>query len=365
MAAFCRDQARWLDDYALFMALRRENQQPWWEWPEPVRDREAKALTEAKHRLAEEIDRHCFIQWLFFHQWGKLRYYANERGIALFGDMPIFVAHDSAEVWAHRELFALDPQGQPETVAGVPPDYFSETGQYWGNPHYRWDRLAEAGYRWWIERLGTQLELFDWIRIDHFRGFTAFWEIPKGEPATAGQWVPGPGEAFFQTVEQALGELPLVAEDLGVITPEVTALRERFHLPGMKVLQFAFGGGADNPFLPHHHRLDSIVYTGTHDNNTTLGWWQQELSEKVQEEVQDYLGWPGETLPWPLIRAALSSVAQVAMLPLQDLLELGAEARMNTPATIEGNWQWRFQWEQLPEDLGRLLVHLNTLYDRL
>ncbi len=364
LRAFSEEHGHWLEDYALFMALRGERRRPWWEWPAPLRDREPEALEKARKKHARELAFQRFVQWCFFRQWQDLKDYANGLGLRLFGDLPIFVARDSAEVWANRQWFALDPEGRPETVAGVPPDYFSDTGQYWGNPHYRWDRLAEDDYRWWIERVRSQLRLFDWIRIDHFRGFEAFWEIPFDTPATEGRWAPGPGDDFFNALEEALGDLPLVAEDLGVITPEVTSLRKRFGMPGMKILQFAFGGEADNPFLPHNHRPDYVVYTGTHDNNTTLGWWREEVPATIREEILDYLGRPKEPIPWPLIRAALASVARVAMAPMQDLLELGAEARMNTPATIEGNWRWRFAWEQIPEGLKDSLSHLNDLYGR-
>lgn len=365
LESFVREEADWLEDYALFVALREERAEPWWQWPQPLRDREPEALDGARERLGEAVHRQQFFQWQFFRQWGRLKAYANERGIRLFGDMPIFVALDSAEVWAHRELFAVGPDGQPETVAGVPPDYFSETGQYWGNPHFRWGRLREDGYRWWIQRLRNQLRLFDWVRIDHFRGFQAFWEIPAGLPATEGRWVEGPGADFFRAVEEALGDLPLVAEDLGLITPSVTELRERFNLPGMKVLQFAFGGGAENPFLPHNHRPDFVVYTGTHDNNTTLGWWREELDPATRERVLGYLGHPAEAMPWPLIRCSLASVARCAVVPLQDLLALGSEHRMNRPGTIEGNWQWRFAWEWMGEGLAPFIKELNLLYGRV
>jgi 4-alpha-glucanotransferase len=365
LAAFVAEHAAWLEDYALFMALRGELGVPWWEWPQPLRDRDPQALEQARGRLGHWLDHHRFAQWVFFRQWRALKAYANDRGILLFGDVPIFVAHDSAEVWAHREYFALDAEGQPEAVAGVPPDYFSETGQYWGNPHFRWGRLAADGYGWWIDRIRGQRELFDLVRLDHFRGFQAFWEIPYGEPATEGHWVEGPGEAFFTGLEQSLGELPLVAEDLGVITPEVTGLRERFGLPGMKVLQFAFDGDSTNPFLPHNHRPDFVAYTGTHDNNTTLGWWQDELGDGDRQRIRDYLGRPDEAMPWPLVRAALASVARCAVVPLQDCLGLGSEHRMNQPATIEGNWQWRFRWEWLEPGLAEHLHHLNRMYGRL
>ncbi|MEF8793521.1 4-alpha-glucanotransferase [Thiohalorhabdus sp.] len=362
--AFCQEHASWLEDYALFMALRGELGGPWWQWPEAVRDRHVTALGAARDRLAGAIAHHRFAQWVVFRQWQGIRAYANDRGILLFGDIPIFVAHDSAEVWAHREYFALDESGQPETVAGVPPDYFSETGQWWGNPHFRWERLATDGYGWWIDRIRTQLELFDWIRLDHFRGFQAFWEIPYHGEATEGRWVAGPGADFLEAVADAFGELPLVAEDLGVITPEVTELRERFGLPGMKVLQFAFGDDSTNPFLPHNHGRDFVAYTGTHDNNTTRGWWEEELTQAQREQVLDYLGLPGEAIPWPLIRAALASVAHCAILPMQDCLGLDGDHRMNQPATIEGNWQWRFQWDWLDPDLAHGLRHLNDLYGR-
>lgn len=364
-AEFTRAESAWLEDYALFTALREEHCGPWWEWPAPLRDRDPGALDEARDRLERAVDRQRFFQWLFFSQWRALKDYANGLGILLFGDMPIFVAHDSAEVWAHRQYFALDGQGHPETVAGVPPDYFSETGQCWGNPHFRWDRLAADGYGWWIDRLRSQLGLFDWVRIDHFRGFEAFWEIPAGSPATEGHWVEGPGAAFFQAMQEALGELPLVAEDLGLITPAVTALRERFGLPGMKVLQFAFGDDSRNPFLPHNHGSDYVVYTGTHDNNTTLGWLRDELDEETRERVRDYLGHPAESMPWPLIRAALASVAQCSVIPFQDFLALGSEHRMNQPGTTEGNWQWRFDWDWVDPNLAPFVRHLNDLYGRL
>jgi len=363
--AFASEQEHWLDDFALFMAIREEHGGPWWHWPPALRDRAPEALADAHRRRGDEVDFHRFVQWQFFRQWDGLKAYANQRGILLFGDMPIFVAHDSSEVWAHRDLFALDAEGQPETVAGVPPDYFSETGQYWGNPHYRWDRLAADDYQWWIQRLRTLLRLFDWVRIDHFRGFAAFWESPAGASATEGRWIPGPGHDFFREVEKALGQLPLVAEDLGVITPEVNALRDDFGLPGMKILQFGFDSDADNPYLPHNHCPNSVVYTGTHDNNTTLGWWQEDCPEWVQERVLEYLGRPGEPMPWPLIRAALASVARTAVVPMQDLLELGAAYRMNEPATVEGNWGWRFDWQDIPEDMASRARYLNGLYGRV
>jgi 4-alpha-glucanotransferase len=364
--AFQSSHEHWLEDFARFMAIRHlQGDRPWWLWPAPMRDRKPEAMAELAGEHAEELEQVRFEQYLFFRQWGRLREHAKDRGVQLFGDMPIFVAHDSAEVWAHRDLFALDETGDLETAAGVPPDYFSATGQYWGNPHYRWDRIAADGYRWWIERMQTQLELFDWVRIDHFRGFAAYWEIPaEAETAMDGRWVSGPGRAFFDALREELGSLPLVAEDLGVITEEVTGLRDALGLPGMKILQFAFDSDGDNPYLPHNHEPRFVVYTGTHDNNTTLGWWREEADGALRERVLDYLGQPEEAMPWPLVRSALASVAMVAVVPLQDLLGLGAEHRMNQPGTMDGNWQWRFGWQQLPDDLGEALSHLNRLYAR-
>lgn len=359
------EQSQWLDDYALYMALRqRYPHGSWVSWPAPLRDRDPRALAAARSELHREVQQVQFEQYLFFQQWQDLRAYANERGVLLFGDVPIFVAHDSAEVWAHRELFMLDEAGQMEVVAGVPPDYFSETGQRWGNPHYRWDRMAEDGFAWWLERLRTQIGMFDVIRIDHFRGFEAYWEIPASEEtAIQGRWVKAPGEALFSAVRDEFGGLPLVAEDLGIITAEVEALRLAFNLPGMKILQFAFDGGSENPYLPHHHEPLNVVYTGTHDNDTTVGWYAS-LNEEQCNTVLDYLGYPDEAMPWPLIRAALDSVAEMAIIPMQDLLALGSEHRMNMPGTTDGNWAWRFDWEQLPHDLSAKLMHLNRIYSR-
>ncbi|MGB5734288.1 MAG: 4-alpha-glucanotransferase, partial [Thiohalocapsa sp.] len=293
-----------------------------------------------------------------------LRAHASQRGVLLFGDMPIFVAHDSAEVWARPQDFDLNDDGTTRVVAGVPPDYFSETGQRWGNPLYRWDRLAASDYRFWIDRIRTQLALFDIIRIDHFRGFEAFWEIPGDEPtAINGTWVPAGGDALFARLEQEFGRLPLVAEDLGVITDEVTALRRKYRMPGMKILQFAFGGGADNPYLPYRHGRDAVVYTGTHDNDTTLGWYQS-LGEDERDQVDDYLGRSSEPMPWPMIRCALGSRANLAIVPMQDLLGLDGAHRMNVPGVADGNWRWRFDWAQVGAELPNRLTHLVKLYGR-
>jgi 4-alpha-glucanotransferase len=364
LTAFNAEQDYWLDDYALFRALHEERNAPWWEWPKGLRAREPRALSQARKRLAAELDYIRWEQFVFFRQWDALRAHAADRGVLLFGDMPIFVAHDSAEVWARPQDFDLNEDGTLRVVAGVPPDYFSATGQRWGNPLYRWDRLADSGYRFWIDRIRTQLRLFDIIRIDHFRGFEAFWEIPAHEPtAINGSWVKAGGDALFTRLEQAFGRLPLVAEDLGVITDEVTELRRKYRMPGMKVLQFAFGSGADNPYLPYRHGRDSVVYTGTHDNDTTLGWYRS-LSDAERGHIDDYLGLPEEPMPWPLVRCALGSRANLAIVPMQDLLELDSAHRMNIPGVGDGNWRWRFRWEQVSAELPARLAHLVRLYGR-
>jgi 4-alpha-glucanotransferase len=362
---FCRHQAYWLEDYALFAALQDDRPGGWWSWPTGLRDREPQAMAEARARLHERIALVRFEQFLFFTQWAALKAHANARGVRLFGDMPIFVAHDSAEVWAHRDLFSLDERGLPTVVAGVPPDYFSATGQRWGNPLYRWDALQRDGFRFWIDRLCTQLKLFDLVRIDHFRGFEAYWEIPASEPvAVHGRWVQAPGKTLFERLHEVYDPLPVVAEDLGVITAEVEALRDGFGLPGMKILQFAFSGGPANPYLPYNHPERSVVYTGTHDNDTTVGWFAA-LPEGERAHVEDFLGRPTEAMPWPLIRCALASPARLAIVPMQDLLALDGRHRMNLPGTHQGNWLWRFEWEQVPPVLAGRVRHLVSLYGRL
>nr|WP_240544914.1 4-alpha-glucanotransferase [Ectothiorhodospira shaposhnikovii] len=365
-AAFKSHHGYWLEDYALYLGLKAEQgQAPWWEWPAPLRDREEGALAAARQRLESVLEQYRFEQFLFYDQLQAVKQHANRRGILLFGDMPIFVASDSADVWTHRRLFDLDARGLPNTVAGVPPDYFSATGQRWGNPHYHWRNMEADGFQWWIERISAALEMVDLIRIDHFRGFEAYWSIPADEEtAINGHWVPAPGKALFDTLRERFGTLPLVAEDLGVITPEVEALREQNGLPGMKILQFAFEGGSANPYLPHHHQENSVVYTGTHDNDTTLGWYAA-CDETLQSRVREYLGFPDESMPWPLIRSALASVSRLAVLPMQDVLELDGHHRMNTPGTQEGNWCWRFSWEQVPDSLAGHLRHLMSLYGRV
>jgi 4-alpha-glucanotransferase len=362
---FCAQHQYWLDDYVMFRELRHLNHsRAWFDWSAELRDREPAALLKLSQTHSEALDIRRFEQFIFFRQWHQLRAYANERGIKLFGDMPIFVAHDSADVWAEPDLFTLDEQGQPTRVAGVPPDYFSETGQRWGNPLYDWPKHQQQNFDWWRRRLQTQLECFDLIRIDHFRGFEACWEIPAScETAIDGQWIEAPGEALFDTLLAFFGELPLVAEDLGIITDEVTALREKYGMPGMKILQFAFGGDASNPYLPHQQCEDSVTYTGTHDNNTTLGWYQA-LDAHVKAHMHAYLGETTEAMPWLLIRTALSSVSELAVVPLQDILSLDGEHRMNVPGTVEGNWRWQFDWTMVPDDVAAKLKALNDLYGR-
>lgn len=357
-ARFRDSHAHWLDDYALFVAVNAATSAPWWQWPAGLRDRDAQAVTEARALLAKSIAQVQFEQYLFFDQWRRLRAYAGERGIKLFGDLPIFVALNSAEVWANRAQFFLDETGEPAVVAGVPPDYFSATGQRWGNPLYRWEVMESDGFSFWVDRLRTQLELFDFVRIDHFRGFEAYWEIPATEPnAIHGRWVPGPGDRLFDRLSEALGPLPLVAEDLGLITEEVQQLRDRLGMPGMKVLQFAFSGGPDNPYLPFRHPENALVYTGTHDNNTTLGWYT-DLTDDERRVVDEYLGYPRDPMPWPLVQCAMMSPARLAIVPMQDALGLDGDHRMNLPGSSEGNWGWRFCWEDVPPELTTQLRHL-------
>jgi 4-alpha-glucanotransferase len=357
--AFCATEAFWLEDFTLFMALNEAHEgRPWTTWDGDVRDRWSDALERVRRELAPAVRRHAFAQWQAFEQWHALHDAAKERGIRLVGDIPIFVSHHSADVWANPHLFQLDPHGEPTHVAGVPPDYFSETGQRWGNPLYRWDLMAQDGFAWWVERFRSLLTQFDVVRLDHFRGFESYWEIPAAEPtAIKGRWVPGPGAALFEAVERALGRLPLIAEDLGIITPQVTQLRERFGLPGMKVLQFAFGGEPDHPFLPHTYETNAVVYTGTHDNDTSLGWYRA-APERERHELRSYLSTDASDVAWDLIRAAERSRADVCLVPMQDVLRLGSEARMNTPGVAAGNWAWRFDWSEVPHDAAQRLAEV-------
>jgi len=364
---FVNQQSFWLDDYAMFLALDVEfGDSHWNQWPEKYCKRDSKALANVRSRFPERIESIHFEQFLFFTQWLELKAYAKRKNVLLLGDMPIFVAYDSADVWAGQENFRLDALGNPSVVAGVPPDYFSDDGQRWGNPHYDWQTMKASGYAWWKHRLQTQLQLFDIVRIDHFRGFEAFWEIPADcDTAIGGAWVAGPGEDFFNELQQSFGtDLPLIAEDLGVITRDVDQLREQFDLPGMKVLQFAFDDGATNPYLPHNHTANAVIYTGTHDNDTTLGWYLS-LDDKRRQYINYYLDCQPEQMPWPLIRCALASVAKYAIIPMQDILALDSLHRMNIPGTTEDNWQWRFQWSQLQGPLAERLHELVSLYGRV
>ncbi len=364
----------WLADFALFMAVKERFQQiVWYEWPVEIALRHPEAMARWRQELASDIEIHQVLQFFFFHQWQQLKEYANARRIRIVGDVPIFVAADSADVWANPHLFHLDPDGRPALISGVPPDYFSATGQRWGNPLYRWEVMAQDGYHWWIERVHAILSMVDMVRIDHFRGLIAYWEIPASEPtAIKGQWQPGPGAALFEAVERALGRLPIWAEDLGVITPEVIGLRERFGLPGMKILQFAFDEAAlnasfgrytRNPFLPHNYTENFVVYTGTHDNDTALGWFEH-CPPTERLKALAYLGCDERWFNWSLIRAAMASVAQTAMFPLQDILGLGSEARMNLPGTTGSNWTWRCRADALTEPLADHLAQMTMLYER-
>jgi len=363
---FQSENSYWLEDFVLFMALRKHfENRSWTQWPAAIKKRVPEALKEYREFLAPDISLYVFEQFAFFEQWKSLRNYAQEKSIYLFGDMPIFVAHDSSDVWAAQEFFNLDEEGNSLTVAGVPPDYFSETGQHWGNPHYNWQAMEDAGFNWWIDRLRTQLNQFDLIRIDHFRGFEAFWEIPgNSHDARSGQWVKAPGDAFLAACFEAFPGLPLVAENLGLITEEVEALRHKFNLPGMLVLQFAFDGNNKNPHLPHCHSRSDVIYTGTHDNDTTVGWFEA-LTKEQQHKVTDYLYASKEKIHWLLIESALASVSPLAMIPLQDFLALDGEHRMNMPGTTGINWTWQFTWAQFPENLDELIHKRLARYDRL
>ncbi len=365
LQAFVERHADWLPDYALFMTLAERNDwRDWSDWDAPLAAREPAALAVARETHAERVAFWTFCQWCFFRQWLALRAYANGRGVEIIGDAPIFIAYQSAEVWARRELFELDVRGKPTAVAGVPPDAFSDTGQRWGNPLYRWKAHGNEGYAWWVQRIRRTFELVDVVRIDHFRGFAGYWEIPASEPtAIHGRWLPGPGEALFKAIAKALGPLPIIAEDLGVITPDVTALRRKFAFPGMRILHFAFDGGSGNAYLPHNHDADSVVYTGTHDNDTTLGWWAS-LTDAQRDRVRDYLGVDGSEIHWDLIRAACASVADTVVHPMQDVLGLGGEHRMNLPGRGEGYWEWRFDWQQVRPEHAQRLAHLTQIYRR-
>jgi 4-alpha-glucanotransferase len=364
-AAFREEHAYWLDDHCLFAALRqRHGGVAWNKWPAPLVRRDADAIDAARREQTDEIAFRRFVQFCFWSQWDELKRRARDEGIRIVGDIPIFVAHDSADVWAHQDLFRLDRDGSPTVVAGVPPDYFSPTGQRWGNPLYDWERLRAGGYCWWIERFRTTLLSVDIVRIDHFRGFEAYWEVPAAEEtAERGSWVPGPGKPFFDAVSQVLGPLPVIVEDLGLITRAVDQLRLALGYPGMRVLQFAFGDDATNPYLPHNYDRDTVVYTGTHDNDTTEGWFDS-LRESERSRVVRYAGLGRERVSEKLIRLALGSVARSAIVPLQDVLALGGEARMNVPGMGTGNWGWRATPEQIGPARAAWLGEMTDLFGR-
>jgi 4-alpha-glucanotransferase len=365
LAAFCERHAAWLPDYALFVALgEASGGAPWFAWEPPLRAREPAALEASHRRHAGRIAAVIFEQYVFERQWQELSAYARAAGVHFFGDMPIFVAHNSADVWAAQSLFLLEADGTLAVETGVPPDYFSAEGQRWGNPHYDWQAMARDGFAWWRQRIAVQRARADLIRIDHFRGFAACWEIPRtAATAASGRWVPAPGDALLPVLVEAAGQGVLVAENLGIITEDVEALRARYGLPGMRVIQFGFDGDAANPHLPHNHVQDALVYTGTHDNDTGLGWFQS-LSPAVQQQVLGYFGWPGEAMPRPLLRAALASVSTLAILPMQDILGLDSSARMNRPGLRDGNWRWQLESERLDPALVAELRALLRLYGR-
>jgi len=367
MADFHSREGAWLDDFALFMAIKEAHGGGSWDgWPAALRSRQPEALAKFRRENPEAIQRHIFRQFLFFKQWQSLHAYAYDHGVHIIGDIPIFVAYDSAEVWARPELFYLDTKGKPTVVAGVPPDYFSPTGQLWGNPLYRWDVHQQGGYTWWIERVRAALKLVDILRVDHFRGFAGYWEVPAGMPtAETGRWVTGPGASLFDAIRAALGGLPIIAEDLGEITPDVIELRDTLELPGMKVLQFAFSGEPDHPFLPHNYPINCVAYTGTHDNDTSNGWYQA-APEKEKDFCRRYLARPCDEPSWDMLRAVWTSPAMMTLAPLQDFLGLGSSARMNQPGRPAGNWMWRMDPEVFHDD--RLISRIretNFLYSRL
>jgi 4-alpha-glucanotransferase len=362
---FCSEQSFWLDDYSLFQALReRYDLQAWNTWPDQIKRRNDSALRQAREELSDKIDFHKFIQFIFLDQWVRLKSYANEHGILIFGDLPIFVAEDSADVWSNQRYFHLDDNGHPTLVAGVPPDYFSTTGQRWGNPLYHWDLMKEDNFSWWKARFRWNLNLFDLLRVDHFRGFSACWAIPSGHhTAEHGYWMEAPGKQLFGQLIQESANLPLIAEDLGIITPDVTNLRDQFNLPGMKILQFAFDSGSDNPYQPHNLAPNSVIYTGTHDNNTTLGWWRA-IDAGMKQQIKTYLRNPCREMPWPLIETALSSVSALALCPMQDALSLPSSSRINTPGTAHDNWQWRMRKDAFTPEIRSRMKNLSHLYGR-
>jgi 4-alpha-glucanotransferase len=363
--SFCKANEDWLEDFSLFMAIKESQGGVSWDnWPADLRDHQPKALNLFKSKAPNTLEKHKLRQFLFFTQWNNLHNYAKSKNIQIIGDIPIFVAYDSADAWAHPELFYLDKAGKPTVVAGVPPDYFSPTGQLWGNPLYRWDIHQKDNYDWWVRRFKSVLTTFDIVRLDHFRGFAGYWEIPAGKPtAEVGRWVKGPGQAFFDAIKAQLGELPIIAEDLGEITPDVIKLRNDNQLPGMKILQFAFATTPSDPFLPHNYSQNCVAYTGTHDNDTSTGWYLS-TAENEKDFCRRYLESSGEDIAWDMIQAIWKSVAVFTLCPLQDLLKLNSAARMNFPGKPSGNWGWRFLPEQVTPWLSERLKELNYLYSR-
>ncbi len=366
---FCISNASWLDDYTLYVALKKHFKGVgWWDWSDPLRMREQTAILIATAAHTQEIEREKFLQFQFFKQWGALKKYCNLKNIRIIGDAPIYCSHDSADVWSNTSLFNLDTSGKPITVAGVPPDYFSPQGQRWGNPIYKWEEMKKDGYEWWIHRLQHDFTLYDVVRIDHFRGLIAYWEIPaKEKTAINGQWRDAPADGFLTKLTGYFTHFPVIAEDLGTITQDVKQIMNKFSLPGMKVLQFAFGDSADNPYLPHNYNQNSVVYTGTHDNNTTSGWYKNETDTDVKSSIQNYSGVKSNTkrIHNDFIRLAHSSVAGLSIIPLQDVLGLGADSRMNTPSVSKGNWEWRVLKSQLNSKNFIQLQHMTEIYGRV
>jgi len=362
---FTVSNKNWLDDYALFMSLKEHfGQRPWYQWEKPVKMRDPAALKPYHSLLSDRIELHKFMQYQFFRQWSAIKDYAHQRNIRIIGDIPLYVALDSVDAWSNDSFFQFDKEKMPIAVGGVPPDYFSKTGQLWGNPLYRWDVLKKDGYRWWIDRIRASLVLYDVIRIDHFRGFAAYWAVPYGEEtAINGKWIDCPGKDLFEHIRRELGEVPIIAEDLGVITDDVEELRDGFGLPGMKILQFAFDSSEANDYLPHNYPKNCIVYTGTHDNDTIKGWYDSAKAED-RKYVLDYLNTSGSDICWDFIRTAMASVACTAIIPMQDILELGTEARMNLPATTINNWMWRAKHQDFQSALAQRMAHLTLLYGR-
>ena len=364
-ADFCEAENEWLDDYAMFMTLDEQHKGlEWSSWPAELANRDPQALQQVAFNCAEEIEFWKFCQWCFVRQWLNLKSYAGERGVRFIGDVPIFAAYHNADVWAHQELFELDENGRPTVVAGVPPDYFSKTGQLWGNPLYRWEAHEKTGFAWWIARMQHTMKLFDLVRIDHFRGFAGYWEVPaKDTTAINGRWMPGPGAKLFETLEKALGGLPIIAEDLGMITPDVIELRDRFNLPGMRILQFAFAEDDNHPFLPHRYSPNSVAYTGTHDNDTCIGWWST-ATPGEKSFAMKYLDSEGQQIHWDMIRAISNSEANTVIILMQDVLGLSGEHRMNYPGQPGNNWEWRFSWEQVHPEQTQTLAEITAEYGR-